>query len=313
MDQREKRIQSIHKMLLELASGNFSYKIKRSENKDDLEALAILVNMMSEELKESFFHQGYVNLNGIYKHLTQIAFVLDQAYRISHFSTNVSEILFYKNSEIQGIPFIDLLTEKSKKDWIAIITCLKDNNEKIAELTLNTKQDLVIPAFCAITKLFNPKNENMMTLVSIIEVIKNKKYKSPKYTSQGNAIDIIDQEKKRLILKQTDVQKIREVHDYILSNLEQKLPSLKDLSHQLGTNEFKLKYGFKQLYGITIYRFLIKKRLEKANMLIQHSEKSLKVIAYNLGFKSFPHFSRAFKQQFKYTPSSLRKQSQNKS
>ncbi|TXD81188.1 helix-turn-helix transcriptional regulator [Subsaximicrobium wynnwilliamsii] len=86
-------------------------------------------------------------------------------------------------------------------------------------------------------------------------------------------------------------------------------PSLKDFALQIGTNEFKLKYGFKELYGTTVYRFLVQERLRKAQMMIQYSDLPLKSIAYMTGFKSMPHFSRTFKKRYGYSPSALRNNS----
>jgi AraC-like DNA-binding protein len=74
----------------------------------------------------------------------------------------------------------------------------------------------------------------------------------------------------------------------------------------MGTNEYKLKYGFKQIYGTTIFRFLTQERLRKSKTLIQHSSLSLKEIAYMNGFKSAAHFSRAFRDKYGKTPTELR-------
>ncbi|MDO5989546.1 hypothetical protein Q4Q39_19245 [Flavivirga amylovorans] len=71
-DTNKERIKQIHTMLLEFASGNFAYKIERSDLDDDIEALTALVNMTFEEIKASFLHQGYANLNETYKHLVQM-------------------------------------------------------------------------------------------------------------------------------------------------------------------------------------------------------------------------------------------------
>lgn len=313
-NQTETRIKNINKMLLELASGNFSYKIERSEKKDDIEALVTLVNMMAEEIKESFFHQGYVNLKETYTHLVQMVFVLDEKYIVKLFNDNVTKTLLYQNPEILDRPFIELLTRESKEGWIKVEAYLEqqENYSETRQLTFKTRKDLIVPAFCFITKLLNQNNPSKMILVSVIKIERSRKLRDADLHKQVQYLSIIDKKKNKFVLKQSDIQTIREVHAYILNNLEKPLPSLNELAHQLGTNEFKLKYGFKQLYGTTIFRFLIKERLRKASMLIQYSDMSLKIIAYKTGFKSFPHFSKVFKLHFKYTPSSLRKQFSNK-
>jgi AraC-like DNA-binding protein len=99
---------------------------------------------------------------------------------------------------------------------------------------------------------------------------------------------------------------IRKVHDMIINDVKKDLPKLKDLALQMGTNEFKLKYGFKQLYGTTIFKFLVQERLRKAKTLIQYTSLSIKTIAHMTGFKSIPHFSRAFKEKYGKSPSDLR-------
>ncbi|MGC1632894.1 MAG: AraC family transcriptional regulator, partial [Gelidibacter sp.] len=84
-------------------------------------------------------------------------------------------------------------------------------------------------------------------------------------------------------------------------------PSQKDFALQLGTNEFKLKYGFKELYGTTMHKFIIQERLRNAQVMIQYTDLPFKAIAHKSGFKSQSHFSRLFKARFGYTPKDLRK------
>jgi AraC-like DNA-binding protein len=92
----------------------------------------------------------------------------------------------------------------------------------------------------------------------------------------------------------------------IINNLEKDLPGLHELARQMGTNEYKLKYGFKQMYGTTIFRFLTQERLRKAKTLIQYSTLTIKQVAQMTGFKSKTHFSRAFKDKYGLTPTAMR-------
>jgi hypothetical protein len=50
------RLKQIHSILMEFASGNFVYRLERTNLNDDIEALVELVNMTLEEIKESFLH-----------------------------------------------------------------------------------------------------------------------------------------------------------------------------------------------------------------------------------------------------------------
>ena len=107
-------------------------------------------------------------------------------------------------------------------------------------------------------------------------------------------------------LQLSDIDKIRAIGEYIKSHLEEELPSLKDMALAFGTNEFKLKRGFKELYGMTVFQFLKEERLRKAHIIVDHSDKSFKEIAKMVGFKSATHFSREFKKRYGYRPKELR-------
>ncbi|SHE13431.1 Adenosine deaminase [Chlamydia abortus] len=51
-------------------------------------------------------------------------------------------------------------------------------------------------------------------------------------------------------------------------------PSLLELSRMIGINDNKLKIGFKELYGTTVFGYLREKRLEKAlNLIRSYSKK----------------------------------------
>ena len=54
----QKRIHNIRQMLLEMASGNFSHRIARTEQDDELESLTVLINMVAEEMQETLFPKG---------------------------------------------------------------------------------------------------------------------------------------------------------------------------------------------------------------------------------------------------------------
>lgn len=72
------------------------------------------------------------------------------------------------------------------------------------------------------------------------------------------------------------------------------------------TNEYKLKKGFKELNGMTVFQFLKEERLRKAHVLVEHSNKSFKEIAKMVGFKNSTHFSREFNIRYGYRPKALR-------
>ena len=63
----------------------------------------------------------------------------------------------------------------------------------------------------------------------------------------------------------------------------------------------------KEKTGLSPSNYILKKRLEKAVLLIQETDLSISQIAYQLGFNTVSYFSRCFSVFFGYPPSELRK------
>ena len=304
----KERIEQINQMLLELASGNLFYRLERSTKNDDFEALALVLNMLAEELQESFLHQGYVNTKGTIKHIVQMSFILDHKGIIEMVNQMTCSILSLLHADIIDKPFDTFLTDISKAQWQDMWKLLqqKDFHDSALELEFKTNQKLLLPSCCYITTYKSKIEEKRKTLVTV--VLHSKEQSELENELRQTAIKFNTKpEKPRFRLTYKDIENIREGRNIIADNLDKELPSLKEFASQLGINEFKLKYGFKQLYGISVYRFLNQERLRNAYVLVQHSKISIKIIAYTYGFKSASHFSRAFKKKYGIAPSAFRK------
>lgn len=307
-------------MLLEMASGNFFYRLERSTKNDNLEAIGISLNMLAEEIQDALMHQGYVNSNCAIVEIIQMSFIIDNHGYIQMVNQGTCSILSVLHKDIIGKPFADFLTKKSKITWQNFWKASKQKEfeDTDLKLTFKTKGGLVIPKTCYTTTFKDTEQSKM--LITVIHysssqdnlendlkkrVIRFSDKDEPSNQPHGNT------QKPKIRLSFEDIRKIREGHDIIINNLEKKPPSLKDFALQLGTNEFKLKYGFKELYGTTVHGFLREERLRKSKMIIQFTDQSLKSIAHMTGFKSIAHFSRTFKKRYGYAPSDLRKKALN--
>ncbi|WP_299546960.1 helix-turn-helix domain-containing protein [Seonamhaeicola sp.] len=315
-------MRQINQMLLEMASGNFFYRLERSSQNNNVEALIIMLNMLAEEIQEILIHQGYANTNETFSQIVQMTFLLDEHGHVIMTNKEACNILSMLCTDIINKPFETLLIKKSqtkwKQCWESLV--LKNLHDTSLELIFKTKSSLIIPKVCHITTCKNKKEEQGQVIVTIIhqstnqaEIEKKLKNRITKSTRKEPSLETKKNTSKtpKIRLSHDDIRKIRKGHDIIVNNLDKELPSLRDFALQLGTNEFKLKYGFKELYGTTVYRFLLLERLKKSKMMIQYTDLQLKSIAHMVGFKSFPHFSRAFKKHFEYTPSELRKKALN--
>lgn len=98
-----------------------------------------------------------------------------------------------------------------------------------------------------------------------------------------------------MILKEYDLECVLSAKD-ILCQEPPRFITIEGLAIEVGLNRTKLQYGFKQVFGVSIYDFQLQKRMDKAKYLLLKTEKSIKEIARLTGYKSTSSFSQAFKK-----------------
>ncbi len=79
-------------------------------------------------------------------------------------------------------------------------------------------------------------------------------------------------------------------------------PSLTELASEIGLSLKKLKDGFKQIYGDTVFNFLFEYKMDLARNLIESKKHNVSEISEMIGYTSPSHFIAAFKQKFGTTP-----------
>jgi len=97
---------------------------------------------------------------------------------------------------------------------------------------------------------------------------------------------------------------IMQAKEYLLQHMHQP-PSLQDLATIVGTNVFKLKNGFKELFDNTVFGYLNDVKLGHAKELLL-SGQPIKEVSDQLGYSSVQHFGSAFRKKFGTTPGKLR-------
>lgn len=108
------------------------------------------------------------------------------------------------------------------------------------------------------------------------------------------------------ILRKVDIELIRKAKDFIHNNCEKEL-TLNLISRSIGTNETKLKVGFKKMFGKTFSEILLSERLTKAKTLLNENRLSIKETANACGYRSVSMFSVRFKERFGFPPSQYQK------
>lgn len=111
---------------------------------------------------------------------------------------------------------------------------------------------------------------------------------------------------KRATISQKDEAKIRHAGEILVQRLADP-PSLSGLARLVGTNEFALKKGFKQVFGIPVFQYLQQLRMAKALDLLCLPEYTVGEVALAVGYDNFSAFTRVFRQTHGVTPSDWRK------
>lgn len=104
----------------------------------------------------------------------------------------------------------------------------------------------------------------------------------------------------------SNMVKFSEVLSYIENNLTQNV-EIKTLAKLMNLNNVYFSNIFSKAFGLPPIQYIIKKRLEKAQLLLINSSAKIKDIALECGFENNMYFSRVFHQKMSMTPEQYRK------
>jgi AraC-like DNA-binding protein len=97
------------------------------------------------------------------------------------------------------------------------------------------------------------------------------------------------------------VRKIKHAKEHLLKNMDSP-PSIKELAKIAGLNEHQLKAGFKEIYGNSVFAFLLEHKLDHARVLLDTMKYQVNEVAFQTGYTNPSHFIAAFKKKFGVTP-----------
>ena len=103
-------------------------------------------------------------------------------------------------------------------------------------------------------------------------------------------------------LSKTEVQSLYEAKE-ILDNSISSPTTLNTLSKLVCLNEFKLKNGFKEVFGKPVYTYLLDKRMELARLFLETRHTRVSEVAEMVGYSSSSSFSKAFRKRYGFNPS----------
>ncbi|WP_028548015.1 helix-turn-helix transcriptional regulator [Paenibacillus sp. UNC451MF] len=115
---------------------------------------------------------------------------------------------------------------------------------------------------------------------------------------------LLDAKESKSLLTKDDQARIKLARTIITERMEEP-PSLLQLSRLVGLNDYKLKIGFKEMYGNTVFGYLREKRLERAWLLLQEGHVNVSEAACAIGYSNPSHFAEAFRKQYGVNPGAL--------
>jgi AraC-like DNA-binding protein len=106
-------------------------------------------------------------------------------------------------------------------------------------------------------------------------------------------------------LSREDINRVMEVEAILTQDVFKPSPFISELAKMMRISETKLKNDFKMVYGMPIYQYFQKARMNAAKEVLQTRKYSIKEVAQEMGYSNLSNFSIAFRKEFGVLPSQL--------
>lgn len=288
------RFNALYQQIIEIACGNFMFRQESSGRRDPIDTLGVLLNMMSEEIY-NFCFEAHKQ-----EEQPEILFTifLDENFNITSYTFQTFKILKWKKEKFDK-PVSEILSKNSRKALMEELN--SDNGEsyqRFIPMDYITENKTLYRCPSIIQRMLGLDSTCSYSITAFRFVKNNESEQKSSESAPELKVEKKESAATKILL--------RKVRLYVLRNLHTDLPSLKELGLIHRTNKTKLKEGFKKMYGTTIHRFHMEKRLEKGALLIKNTELPISIISQKCGFKDHSHFSKNFRKQFGKTPSQYR-------
>ena len=118
------------------------------------------------------------------------------------------------------------------------------------------------------------------------------------YFSKDKEMDI---EQCPFLADDNNIKKIKLAKEIIISRVIEP-PTLIELSKEVDISLKKLKKCFKQVYGSSVFSFLLDYKMQVSKRLLSSGNYNVNEVALKVGYSTATHFINAFKKKFGTTP-----------
>lgn len=209
------------------------------------------------------------------------------------------EYTLYKEVFIRGVRIC------LSKDWMQQyleLPTMEDVLEKY--ISMKTENIWYKPVDAAsretLHELLNNKNESLLyyqnRIMRIVEIFFNWLRNDSAYSSLKSSVS------------RDDIHAAQVVESILTDDTVVIPPTIKELSRKVAMSDSKLKKIFKSVYGLPIYEYFQKHRMQKARLMLLSGNYSIKDVGYTLGYSNLSNFTLAFKKEFHKLPSEITKE-----
>ncbi len=106
-------------------------------------------------------------------------------------------------------------------------------------------------------------------------------------------------------LSNEDISRLKEVEKELIKDFSIEPPNINRLAQMAAMSPSKLKMSFKEIYGLPVYQFFQKHRMQKAKAMLLSKKYSVRAVGIEVGYVNLSNFAKAFKKSFDQLPSDL--------
>lgn len=103
----------------------------------------------------------------------------------------------------------------------------------------------------------------------------------------------------------SDIERLQKAR-YILETEFVDPPGIFELARRVGLNDYKLKRGFRECFGTTIFGYVRDLKMQQAHYLLTSNGMSVSEVLMEVGYASPGNFAAAFKKRYGMLPSECR-------
>jgi AraC-like DNA-binding protein len=106
-------------------------------------------------------------------------------------------------------------------------------------------------------------------------------------------------------LSNEDINRLKMVEKELIKDFSAEPPGINKLARMAAMSPSKLKNSFKEIYGMPVYQYFQKYRMNKAKAMLLSKKYNVREVGMEVGYSNLSNFAKAFRKSFDQLPSDL--------